>query len=238
MANVKGAQSPTRILCVDDEWIVRAGLNHLLAQKPNTEITGMASVEEAVAAIAAGNDYDLIILDLKLPDTKPFAGLSELHQMAPTVPIIVFSVYDTREDVLTAIQHGAMGYLTKATPGQDIKDAVTRVLAGEVWLPRSLLAMDNVQRVGEPRREFVAERTSNVEPTDAASSLTRRQREIFNLLAEGKSNRQIAYDIGISEHTVRVHMTAILRSLGVRNRTQAAVMAAAAQGAQAEHASN
>ncbi len=226
MNDVLAAQNRVGILCVDDEWIVRAGLNYLLTQQPGYEVTGVDSVGDAIATLTSGKIYDLIILDLKMPDSQPFAGVTKLHQAAPTVPIVVFSVYDSREDVLTAIQNGAMGYLTKATSGDDIKEAVARVLAGEVWLPRSLLAMDNAQRVAEPRSNYSLESADANERTGTSRKLTKRQREIFNLLAEGKSNRQIAHDIGISEHTVRVHMTAILRSLGVRNRTQAAVLAA------------
>ena len=229
MTEVAAAEKQARILCVDDEWIVRAGLNFLLAQEAGYEITGVDSVEDALSALVGDEAYDLIILDLKMPDSDPFAGISELRQQAPTVPIIVFSAYDSREDVLTAIQNGAMGYLTKATSGEGIKEAVSRVLAGEVWLPRSLLAMGNVQRVGEPKPAHTFQPLKTIEATGAARNLTNRQREIFNLLADGMSNRQIAYDIGISEHTVRVHMTAILRSLGVRNRTQAAVLAAKAR---------
>lgn len=236
MTDILEVQGLARILCVDDEWIVRAGLSHLLAQQPGTEISGAASVDAAIEELDAGNEFDLIILDLRMPGSEPFTGLSRLHKRAPTVPIIVFSVCDSREDVLTAVQHGAMGYLTKATSGQDIKEAVARVLAGEVWLPRSLLAMENAQGVSEPKRFYSHEAENKVEPAGAIRKLTKRQHEIFNLLAEGKSNRQIAFDIGISEHTVRVHMTAILRSLGVRNRTQAAVMAAAALGQVAESA--
>ncbi len=236
MTDLLEAQSLARILCVDDEWVVRAGLSHLFAQQPGMEFSGVASVEDAVEALDAGNEYDLIILDLKMPGSEPFAGLSRLCQRAPTVPIIVFSVCDSREDVLTAVQHGAMGYLTKATPGQDIKEAVSRVLAGEVWLPRSLLAMENARGVNEPKRSYIQDLESPAGSTGAVRKLTKRQREIFDLLAEGKSNRQIAFDIGISEHTVRVHMTAILRSLGVRNRTQAAVLAAAGLNRVAESA--
>lgn len=227
MKDVLVTQNRVGILCVDDEWIVRAGLNYLLTQQPGYEITGVDSVEDAIGALTSGETYDLIILDLKMPDSQPFAGVTKLHQVAPRVPIVVFSVYNSREDVLTAIQNGAMGYLTKATSGDDIKEAVARVLAGEVWLPRSLLAMDNAPRVAEPRARYSLKPED--EPAGAARKLTKRQREIFDLLAEGMSNRQIAHDIGISEHTVRVHMTAILRALGVRNRTQAAVLAAGAR---------
>ncbi|MHA1571968.1 MAG: response regulator, partial [Alphaproteobacteria bacterium] len=157
MTDVLTAQNQVRILCVDDEWIVRAGLNHLLAQQPGYQISGVDSVEDALTALDSDEAFDLIILDLKMPGSQPFAGVTKLHQKAPSVPIIVFSVYDSREDVLTAIQNGAMGYLTKATSGDDIKEAVSRVLGGEVWLPRSLLAMDNAQRVAEPRRGYSQE---------------------------------------------------------------------------------
>ena len=236
MTDLLDAQGQARILCVDDEWVVRAGLSHLFAQQPGVEISGVASVDDAFKALDAGNEYDLIILDLKMPGSEPFTGLSRLYERVPTVPIIVFSVCDSREDVLTAVQHGAMGYLTKATPGHDIKEAVTRVLAGEVWLPRSLLSMENARGLNESKHIYSQELDDPVERADAIGKLTKRQREIFDLLAQGKSNRQIAFDIGISEHTVRVHMTAILRSLGVRNRTQAAVMAAAGLSRVAESA--
>ncbi len=213
-----------KILSADDHWVVRAGLKHILRDLEGAEVIEVSNFPDATQAAADNPDLDLIILDLLMPGNTPFAGLQELRDAQPTVPIIIFSILESREEVLRSIDLGAMGYISKATSGDEIVDIVRRVLAGEIWIPRDLLTQ-STPAVMQDRMHFEtdARKASSIE------ELTNRQREVFDLLSQGKSNRQIALDLGVSEHTVRVHMTAILRALSVENRTQAAVLAAGYQ---------
>ncbi|MHA1565913.1 MAG: response regulator [Alphaproteobacteria bacterium] len=213
-----------KILSADDHWVVRAGLKHILRDLKGAEVIEAASFPDAMSAAQEHTDLDLIILDLLMPGNTPFAGLQELREAAPNVPIIVFSIIESREEVLRSIDLGAMGYISKATKGDEIVAIIRRVLAGEIWVPKELLTQ-GAPAVMQERMHFEtdARKASSIE------ELTNRQRQVFDLLSQGKSNRHIALDLGVSEHTVRVHMTAILRALGVENRTQAAVLAAGYQ---------
>lgn len=213
-----------KILSADDHWVVRAGLKHLLRELDDPEIVEVADFPAALQAVEAHPDFDLIILDLLMPGNTPFAGLQELREAAPTIPIVIFSIIESREEVLRSIDLGAMGYISKSTKGEEIVSIIRRVLAGEIWIPKNLLTQGS-PTVMQERMHFEtdAHKASSIE------ELTNRQREVFELLSQGKSNRHIALDLGVSEHTVRVHMTAILRALRVENRTQAAVLAAGYQ---------
>ncbi len=211
-----------KILVSDDHWVIRAGLKHLLTSVDGTEVLEAADFPATTKALKDHPDINLVILDLLMPGNTPFAGLQEARRQLSTVPIIIFSVLESRDDVLRTIDLGAMGYISKSTPGTDILDIITRVMAGEIWVPKNLLT----QPSGEGAMQDTLAYEAQSRQAHSIEDLTGRQREVFELLSQGKSNRQIAGDLGVSEHTVRVHMTAILRSLGVENRTQAAVLAA------------
>ena len=212
------------VLVADDHWIVRAGIKHLLGELGKVSVVEAASYEEALEA-AGSHDLDLVLIDLMMPDRAPFVGLQALIDLVPSVPVIVLSVLDTRDDVLRAIEIGAMGFVTKKASGEEILAVIERVLSGEIWVPRDLVARSRGGRDELPPPALAADSRTN-----PIAALTARQRQVFNLLAQGKSNRQIARDLGVSEHTVRVHISAILKTLHVENRTQAAVLAAEYQG--------
>ncbi len=214
-----------KILIADDHWVVRAGLGHVLSELDKTTILEAASFPEATDLLKENQDTNLVILDLLMPGNSPFSGLQEVRQQLPTVPVIVFSILESRDDVLRAIDLGAMGYIAKSTGGKEIVDIIRRVMAGEIWVPKDLLTQSTAAGAMQEPLAYEPEGRH----AHSIEDLTGRQREVFELLSQGKSNRQIAVDLGVSEHTVRVHMTAILRSLGVENRTQAAVLAAGYQ---------
>ena len=210
-----------KVLVADDHWIVRDGLKHLLADLGGATIVEAANYDEAIAAVGQHRDLDLVLMDLMMPGSAPFAGLQAMLNRLPTVPVIVLSVLDARDDVFRAIELGAMGYCSKKATGKDILSVVKRVMAGEIWVPRDLVARSRKSSPGQQALSKAgADRGGN-----PIAALTERQREVFALLAVGKSNRRIAEDLGVSEHTVRVHISAILKALRVENRTQAAVLA-------------
>ena len=213
-----------KILVVDDHSVFRAGLGQLLKTLDSeAQIIEATRFDEAEKAVAENRDLDLITVDLVMPGCEPFTGLESLRQKAPDVPVVVLSVIEQRRDVIRAIELGAMGYIPKAAKSEEILQGLRQVLEGNVYVPRSLL---NQPESGETAPSASAQ----AESRRLVETLTQRQREVFELLAQGKSNPEIARDLGVSAHTVRIHISAILRALGVSNRTQAAVLAASRNG--------
>lgn len=209
-----------KILVVDDHSVFRAGLMQLLrALDDDVEILEANRFEEAEEIAGRTRDLDLITVDLVMPGCDPFTGLSRLRTRAPEVPVVVLSVIEQRRDVIRAIELGAMGYIPKAASSDEIVHGVRQVLDGNIYVPRALLNQPDAVEVPSSPSAFADNRR-------LVETLTQRQREVFELLAKGKSNPEIARDLGVSAHTVRIHISAILRALGVSNRTQAAVLAA------------
>lgn len=214
-----------KILAADDHWVFRAGLKHLVKQLGrDLEVLEAGGYVELFDIAAQHSDIDLILLDLLMPGRDMFTGLTELRDQAPGVPVVVISAVENRRDVLRAIELGAMGYIPKSASGDEMLKAIRQVLDGDIYMPRALL-----QRVQEPSVvEAPVEQPAAPETAERVGMLTRRQNDVFGLLGQGKSNADIAQDLGMSEHTVRIHVSAILRTLKVSNRTQAALMAATA----------
>ena len=211
------------VLIIDDHWVSRAGVRQLLSLlDQDISLSEASGVEEALEIAAQAQDLNLILLDLVMPGMDPFDGLQALHRKCPDVPIVVFSVNEQRKDVLRTIDLGAMGYIPKSSDAEEIISALKQVLAGSMYLPRGLMNKPEEDGASSDLEagNFDAYR-------DLSNSLTKRQLEVFHLLAKGLSNREIASAIDVSEHTVRIHISAILRTLKVANRTQAALIAAA-----------
>ncbi len=208
-----------KILIADPYPVVRIGLKHHLKQLGDVSFIEAGSVTDTIAALSANPDVDLVLSDLifSSDDTDRFRCLRGIRQTNPNVPVVIFSVIESREVVLRSIDLGAMGYIPKSFVEADIVAVVRRVLDGETWVPTKLLQRSEADGSSEPRPTFGK--------SDAVAALTHRQTEVFSLLSQGKSNRQIASSLGVSEHTVRVHMSAILKTLGLKNRTQAAILA-------------
>ena len=209
-----------KILVVDDHSVFRTGLMQLLKTLDDeVEILEANRFDEAEKVVRAVSDIDLITVDLVMPDSEPFAGLGALRSAAPEIPVVVLSVIEQRRDVIRAIELGAMGYIPKAATAEEIVLGLRQVLDGNIYVPRSLLSQ------GEAARPATSP-SAAADNRRLVEALTQRQKEVFELLAQGKSNPEIARELGVSAHTVRIHISAILRALGVSNRTQAAVLAA------------
>ena len=211
-----------KILVADAHPVVRAGLKHNLKHLGNVSFLEAGSEQEATEALASEPSINLVISDLVFgaESGDRFRVLKALRQANRNVPIVVFSILESREVVLKSIDLGAMGYIPKSLSEADILAVIRRVLDGETWVPTKLL------------QQSERTRSTDTEPplshTESISALTDRQKEVFDLLAQGRSNRQIAASLGVSEHTIRVHMSAILKTLGLKNRTQAAILASQA----------
>jgi DNA-binding NarL/FixJ family response regulator len=203
-----------RILVIEDHALVREGL--LLALRALDETAGPAEVlgardAEAAEGILATGDFDLVLLDLMLPGTGGMAFLGVLRQRFPHLPVVILSALDDADTVLKAIRLGAAGFVSKSSPTDVLLNALREVMAGEVWLPPEYRDLSGRRR----RPRTVAERFG----------LTRSQSRVLELLAEGKTNRDISKLLDVTEGTVKIHISAIFKALGVSNRSQALLVA-------------
>ena len=200
-----------RILVVDDHPIVRDGLVAVLQDQPDLQVVGSVGTAEEAVALAARLRPDVVLLDLELPDVDGVAAIPRLGEAAPAARVIVFSAYDTDDQVFGAIQAGARGYLLKGADVAEIVRAIRGVHDGGSHLaPR--VAARVLGAVGAPRRS----------PT----RLSAREREVLQLLAQGLATKQIARSLGVTERTVKFHVASIFAKLGATNRAQAVALAA------------
>lgn len=191
------------ILLIDDHPLFRSGISCVIDELgAGAQAIEASSCEEALALIAAGSDFSLILLDLNLPGMDGMSGLSKLRDAAPATPIVVLSATEDARTIKQAIGAGAKGYIPKAAAREIILNALRLVLSGGVYLPVNIME------------------STALAPPDA-EQLTPRQRDVLQWLARGRSNKEIAGILGMAENTVRVHVAAILKYLDVKNRTEA-----------------
>lgn len=197
------------ILLVDDHPLFREGVVQILGKiEPGAEIYEAWSCEEALDIIGREPGLDLVLLDLMLPGMDGLDGLQRFRQRFPTLPVVILSAAEDPRTVRAALERGAQGYIPKSTPPRVMIHAIHLVLEGGVYAPPGVSDADNP----DPAEQ-------------AAALLTPRQHEVLRLLVEGKSNKEIARTLALSDNTVRVHAAAIFKALNVRNRTEAAFAA-------------
>ena len=200
------------ILIVDDHPLFRHALIQVVRYGlPQAQIQVTADVDEFYARLEQGAAPDLVLFDLNLPGASGFSALVYLRAQYPALPIIVVSAHEELSIMQRAIAHGAMGYIPKSSHPNAIGEAIQQVLAGELWLPPHLPS-----HAGFDSR--AADETALVE---RLQSLTPQQFRVLMMIAEGLLNKQIAYELEVSEATIKAHVTAIFRKLAVQNRTQA-----------------
>jgi DNA-binding NarL/FixJ family response regulator len=205
-----------RILIADDHPLFREALRQVLAAtfegKDAWRAVEVGDFKQAEAAIADDDSYDLVLLDLWMPGVNGFSGLIALRGKAPATPIIVISSSSDRETVRQTMKFGAMGFIPKTAPMAVMAQAIQTVLAGRTYWPAEATSDPAPAAGGRAKPETIA-------------ALTDRQLTVLHLLVDGKPNKQIAYELDISPITVKAHVTAILRKLGVQSRAQAIVLA-------------
>jgi DNA-binding NarL/FixJ family response regulator len=210
-----------RILVADDHALFRAGLVHFLKELDDVvTIVEAVNFTQAFGALESEDEFDLILVDLLMPDMEAFTGLRNLRRRVPDVPIVVISALESRSDIMHAIDIGAMGYLPKSSSSEIMLSAFRLVLSGGIYLPPAVIS-DRYETPVEQRRE-----SSGGRKRVSGVTLTQRQSEVLTLLARGKSNKEIARELGLAEGTVKIHITSILKALNVKNRTQAVIAAA------------
>jgi two-component system response regulator DevR len=207
---------PLRLLVVDDHEVVRQGLVALLDRRSGFEVVAQAgSVEESVAA-AQRFEPDVVVMDVRLPDGSGIEACREIRNARPETRVVMLTSYPDEEAVLSAIIAGASGYLLKQIRGRDLVSALEAVGRGESLLDPAVTekVLDRVRRV------------ATAGASDELSELTAQERKILLLVAEGKTNKEIAAEIFLSDKTVKNYVSSILSKLNLQRRTQAAAFVA------------
>jgi two-component system response regulator DevR len=205
-----------RLLVVDDHEVVRQGLVSLLDRRSGFEVVAQAgSVAESIT-LAARYEPDVVIMDVRLPDGSGIEACREIRATRPETRVIMLTSYPDEEAVLSAIIAGASGYLLKQIRGRDLVTALEAVGRGE-----SLLDSAVTEKVLERVR-----RVASGSATDELAELTAQERKILLLVAEGKTNKEIAGDVFLSDKTVKNYVSSILSKLNLQRRTQAAAFVA------------
>jgi len=203
-----------RIIVADDHPLFREALQQALApMMPGVSFIEAESFESLQVAVGDCEDADLVLLDLEMPGAQGFSVLAWLRTHYPALPVVLVSATSDAGVMRRAVDFGASGFIPKSSPVETISEAIAAVLEGEIWLPEVALALDD-SALSE--HEELARRVA---------SLTPQQFRVLDMLAEGLLNKQIAAELQVSEATIKAHVTAIFRKLGVRSRTQAAVAA-------------
>lgn len=213
-----------KALILDSQWISRAGLAHLLSLvDAKASIKETDSLAEAVEFIA-GDHFDIVLVDPDLPDVNPIEVLRKLRSASADVALAVISENESRHFALRVIDAGAQAYIIKRAGADDIRLAVERVLAGEIFLPPQLRQMPDKENgsrgMSESQAAYLPANGRN-----PLAVLTPRQRDVLGLIATGKRNAEIGKELDISPRTVQIHVSTILKLLGVGNRTEAALVA-------------
>jgi len=203
-----------KIIVADDHPLFRAALQQAVRQAlSDTQIVEADTLEVVHQAVADNPDADLILLDLHMPGAHGFSGLVFLRGVNPGIPVVVVSGSEESSVIRRAIDYGASGFIPKSSSLDTIAAAIRQVIEGEVWIPPEMIGQ--MDEISEEEARFA----------DALSSLTPQQFRVLNMLTEGLLNKQIAYELNVSEATIKAHVTAILRKLGVHSRTQAVIAA-------------
>jgi len=203
-----------RLLIADDHPLFRGALREAVAGLfAKVEIGEAGSFEDVAALLERGGEVDLILLDLSMPGVRGFSGLMYLRAQYPGVPIIVVSANDDPAVIRRCMDLGTSGFIPKTLGIEEMRIAVKRVLDGGIWTPPDV---DLGAGVDAETADLLAR----------LASLTPQQVRVLMMLSEGLLNKQIAYELGVSEATVKAHVSAILQKLGVDSRTQAVIAAA------------
>jgi DNA-binding NarL/FixJ family response regulator len=210
-----------KALIADEQWISRAGLGQLLKEiARDCTVIEAETFADALEKLAAGG-FDLCLVDPDIFAMPISDGINKLRQVAPSLSIAVMAARQSRRDAVGAIETGAKAYILKIAKAVDIRRAIERMLAGEISLPTNLSDMPN----SSPRGLSESTTPFQHRGDSPTSVLTGRQREVLDLIATGKRNAEIVQALGISPRTVQIHVSTILKMLGVGNRTEAALIA-------------
>jgi DNA-binding NarL/FixJ family response regulator len=210
-----------KVLLVDDHPLILSALKAMIENLcPGVVVNAVSSAREARFTLQAEQGHDLMLLDLELGDANGFELLGEARQSHPELSVVVLSSSDRASDVIQAIDQGAMGFLPKRMSTEDLADALRLVMAGGIFVPTmSVNPVHDADEAGPPAGQGPTG-TGTLPPFEELG-VTPRQADVLLLLLQGKSNKDIARRLGLSVETIKDHVAAVLRTLGVSSRTQA-----------------
>jgi DNA-binding NarL/FixJ family response regulator len=207
----------TRVLIADDEDLMRAGLVELLTTDPDIEVVGEAATGRGAIDLAQRLSPDVVLMDVRMPDLDGIAATRELSQAAPETKVLILTTFEQDDYVFGALRAGASGFLLKRTRPEELIAAVHTIAVGD-----SLLSPSVTRRVID---RMAQQPTPELADPAGLEALTPREREVFELVARGLSNREIAGTLVVEESTIRTHVKRILMKLHLRDRVQAVILA-------------
>jgi DNA-binding NarL/FixJ family response regulator len=214
------AVASTRLVIADDHPLFRDALRQAVASViPSAKIDEAGSFEELTALLELDAEVDLILLDLTMPGISGFSGLIYLRAQYPAIPVVIVSASDDAETIRRSVDFGASGFIPKRFGVDTLRAAISKVMDGDVWIPPDV----DLSAAADPEMTRLRDRLV---------TLTPQQVRVLMMLSQGLLNKQIAYELGVSEATIKAHVSAILQKLGVESRTQAVIAAARIAGDQ------
>jgi DNA-binding NarL/FixJ family response regulator len=213
LSHLQDHEMPYEILIADDHPLFRSALHQALSLGlgPEARLVEAESIADLEARLTEKSDWDLVLLDLNMPGAYGFSGLVLLRGQYPQVPVVMVSAQEEAAVVVKSREFGASGFIPKSSSLETIQKAVRTVLDGDVWWPPQVNESVSVSPEAKAASEGLA-------------SLTPQQFRVLTMVCEGLLNKQIAYELSVSEATIKAHVTAIFRKLNVRTRTQAALL--------------
>jgi DNA-binding NarL/FixJ family response regulator len=214
------AAASTHLVIADDHPLFRDALRQAVASVvASAKIDEAGAFEELTALLGQDSDIDMILLDLSMPGISGFSGLIYLRAQYPAIPVVIVSASDDIATIRSSLDFGASGFIPKRFGVETLREAIGKVMAGEVWVPPDV----DLSAAADPEMTQLRDRLV---------TLTPQQVRVLMMLSEGLLNKQIAYELGVSEATIKAHVSAILQKLGVESRTQAVIAAAKIAGDQ------
>jgi DNA-binding NarL/FixJ family response regulator len=214
------AVASTRLVIADDHPLFRDALRQAVASViPSAKIEEAGSFEDLTALLERDAEVDLILLDLTMPGISGFSGLIYLRAQYPAIPVVIVSASDDVETIRRSVDFGASGFIPKRFGVDALRGAILKVMEGDIWIPSDV----DLSAAADPEMTRLRDRLV---------TLTPQQVRVLMMLSQGLLNKQIAYELGVSEATIKAHVSAILQKLGVESRTQAVIAAAKIAGGQ------
>ncbi len=213
------ATDSTHIVIADDHPLFRDALRQAIASIMPAKISEAGTFEELTARLEREADVDLILLDLSMPGISGFSGLIYLRAQYAAIPVVVVSASDDVTTIRRSMDFGASGFIPKRLGIEALRPAILRVIEGDIWVPPDV----DLSAAADPEMTRLRDRLV---------TLTPQQVRVLMMLSEGLLNKQIAYELSVSEATIKAHVSAILQKLGVESRTQAVIAAAKIAGDQ------
>ena len=212
--------APIKVVIADDHTLFREGMRRILALEKDMLVVGEASRGDEVTKVVERAKPDVLLLDLKMPKGDVVQTLLEVHEKNPATKVLILTAYSEDENILNAAKGGAKGYVLKGIDFPTLLQAIKTIHRGGLWIDKEMPAAEAFEEIAQAQLS----ETSDTRYDEAIDALTKREKEILRLVAEGLTNEEIGKRIFISEKTVKTHLTNIFDKLKVNNRFKAALM--------------